>query len=386
MSGKKILILGGGFGGLAAAQYLRRFLPPEHRIVVVEKKTTFYINAFNMQLITGEMKEPCEGERNLSDLVRKGIDWVHTEVERIDPAGKRVHTSSGTLEGDYMIVALGADKHPEAIPGFAESACNLYDTSGAVQIREALQKFEGGRIVIICCTTPFSCPGAPYEAAFLVDSILRSRQSRHKAEIAIYTPEPRPLPSTGTVMGEAILGMFKERNIEFRPQQKTRRIDSEGRKVIFEAGEASFDLLIGVPPHAAPRVVKEAGLTDETGWIPVDLKVLETPYAGVFAIGDITSIRQPNPTGFFLPKAWVFADEEARIVARNIAGKILGEARLSEFDGKGSCYLETGDEMAAYGSGNFYSYPAPRVYMEPPSKHFLKERRELERERLEALV
>jgi len=201
-----------------------------------------------------------------------------------------------------------------------------------------------------------------------------------------YTPEPRPLPSTGTVMGEAILGMFKERNIEFHPQQKTRRIDSESHKVVFEAGEASFDLLIGVPPHAAPRVVREAGLTDETGWIPVDIQTLETPFDGVFAIGDITSIRQPNPTGFFLPKAWVFADEEARIVSRNIAGKILSEAGLSKFDGKGSCYLETGDEMAAYGSGNFYGYPAPLVYMEPPSKHFLKERRELERERLEALV
>src|SRR3989304_5322530 len=187
MTGKKVLILGGGFGGLTAAQLLRRSLPPEHSIVVVEKKTTFYINAFNMQLITGDMKDPREGERELSDLALKGIDWVHAEVERIDPAGKRLHTSSGTLEGDYVIVALGADKHPEGVPGFAESASNLYDAAGAVQLREALRKFDSGRIVIVCCATPFSCPGAPYEAAFLVDSILRSRQNRHKAEIAIYT-------------------------------------------------------------------------------------------------------------------------------------------------------------------------------------------------------
>jgi len=386
MPGKKVLILGGGFGGLAAAQHLRRLLPPEHRIFVVEKKTTFYINAFNMQLITGEMKDPSEGQRELSGLARKDIDWVHAEIERLDPAGKIVHTSSGTLKGDYVIVALGADKHPEVIPGFAESAYNLYEASGAVQLREALQKFEGGRIVIVCCATPFSCPGAPYEAAFLVDSILRSRQKRDKAEIALYTPEPRPLPSTGTTMGDGVLSMFKERNIEFHPQQKTRKIDSDARKVIFEAGEASFDLLIGVPPHAAPRVVREAGLTDATGWIPVDIQTLETPHAGVFAIGDITSVRQPNPTGFFLPKAWVFADEQARIVARNIGSEILADANPSKFDGTGSCYLETGDNMAAYGSGNFYSYPAPRVYMEPPSKQFLKERRELERERLEALV
>jgi sulfide:quinone oxidoreductase len=384
--GKNVLILGAGFGGLAAAQHLRRLLPSGHRVTVVEKKDFFYINAFNMQLITGEMKIPGEGQRNLSELARKDIDWVHAEISRVEPDRKRVYTSRGMLEGDYLIIALGADKHPEAVPGFSESACNLYDAAGAIQIRQSLEKFEGGRIVTVCCATPFSCPGAPYEAAFLVDSILRSKQKRDKAEIALYTPEPRPLPSTGTVMGEAIIEMFRERGIEFHPQRKVQSIDGTARKVIFTGGETGFDLLIGVPPHAAPQVIKAAGLTDETGWIPVDLQTLETSYAGVFAIGDITSIRQPNPTGFFLPKAWVFADEEARIVARNIAGKILGEAAASNFDGKGSCYLETGDEMAAYGSGNFYGYPAPRVYMEPPSKHFLKERRELERERLEALV
>ncbi len=383
---KTVLILGGGFGGLTAAQHLRRLLPPEHRIVVVEKKNFFYMCAFNMRLITGEMKHPQEGERALLELSRKGIEWVHAEVDKIDPQGKRVHTSSGTLEGDYIIIALGAEKLPDAMPGFAESAYNLTDAFGALQLRKALDEFESGRIVVLVCSTPYSCPGAPCEAAFLADSTFRSKENRQRVEIAIYTPEVRPLPSAGTEMGQAVLSMLKERNIEYHSQQKVRRIDNNTRKIVFKEDEVSFDLLVGVPPHAAPRVVREAGLTDETGWVPVDLQTLESPYPGIFAIGDITSIQQPNPTGFFLPKAGVFADEQARVVAGNISGEVLGEAKQSRFDGKGFCYLEMGDGRAAYGSGNFYAYPVPRVYLEPPSQRYHKERRELEREQLETLV
>ncbi len=383
---KTVLILGGGFGGLTAAQQLRRLLPPEHRIVVVEKDKSFYMCAFNMRLITGEMKHPQEGERALSELSRQGIDWVHAEIDKIDPEGKRVHTSSGTLEGDYVIIALGAEKLPDSMPGFAESAYNLTDAYSALQLRKALDEFESGRVVILVCSTPYSCPGAPCEAAFLADSTFLSRENRQRVEIAIHTPEAMPLAAAGAEMGQAVLGMLKERNIEYHPQQKVRMIDNSSRKIVFEGGEVPFDLLVGIPPHASPRVVREAGLTDETGWVPVDLQTLETPYPGIFAIGDITSIRQPNPTGFFLPKAGVFADEQARVVARNIAGEILGEAEQSRFNGKGFCYLEMGNGTAAYGSGNFYAYPVPRVYMEPPSQHYHKERRELEQAQLEALV
>jgi len=386
MVGKTVIILGGSFGGLTAAQHLRRLLPTEHRIVVVEKKSSFYMCAFNMRLIAGEMIHPHEGERDLSQLARKGIDWVHAEVNEIEPKEKTVHTSSGTLEGDYIIIALGTEKLPDAVPGFAESAYNLTDAFGSLRLRKALDEFESGRVVILVCSTPYSCPGAPCEAAFLVDSTFRSKGNRQKVEIAIYTPEVSPLASAGTEMGQAVLGMLKERNIEYHSQQKVRTIDNRNCKIVLEESEVPFELLVGIPPHASPRVVRESALTDETGWVPVDLQTLETFDPGIFAIGDITSIRQPNPTGFFLPKAGVFADEQARVVARNIAGEILGGTEQSRFNGKGFCYLEMGDGTAAYGSGNFYAYPMPRVYLEPPSQRFHKERRELEQEQLETLV
>ncbi len=386
MKGKTIVILGGGFGGLATANQLRKVLPPEHRIIVVERQSAFHMCSSKMRLMVGEIKDLGEQERELSGLARKGIEWVHGEVLEIDPKERKMRTSQGTLGGDYLIIALGAEKDGSAIPGFAESAYNLYDSNGALLLYKALQKFDAGRAVVLICRTPFSCPAAPYEAAFLMDSSFRNKGNRQKVEIAIYTPEPRPMPAAGPEMGNAVVSMLKDRDIKYYPQHKLQKIENGSRKIIFEGGEASFDLLVGIPPHIAPEVVRQAGLTDETGWIPVDLNTLETKYSGVFALGDVTSIRQPNPTGLFLPKAWVFADEQSRVVAKNIAAQMKGEDRSNKFDGSGFCYLEVGNGLAAYGSGNFYSYPAARVFLEPPSQRHHEERRRIEMEQLEALV
>ena len=386
MAGKTILILGGGLGGLAVANQLRTVLPPEHRVIVVERQTFFYMCSFNMRLIDGESKDYREGERALSGLARKGIEWVHGEVLELDPKTRRVRTSSGMLEGDYLVIALGTEKDGSAIPGFAESAYNLYDSTGALQIYNALQECDRGRAVVLISRSPFSCPAAPYEAAFLIDSAFRTKGNRTRVEIAIYTPEPRPMPGAGPETGNAVIGMLRERGIAFYPQHKLQRIESGSNKIVFEGSQASFDLLVGIPPHVAPKVVREAGLTDETGWIPVDLTTLETRYPGVFALGDVTSIRQPNPTGLFLPKAWVFADEQSRVVAKNIAAEMRGEDKSSRFDGKGLCYIEVGDGLAAYGYGNFYNYPSPKVYLEPPSHRHHEERKKIELEELETLV
>ncbi len=386
MAGKMVVILGGGFGGLSTAQQLRRLLPPEHRIVVVERQNTFSLCTFNMRFMVGEIKDQRDVERPLSGLASKGIEWVHGDILEIDPSARRVRTSAGTLEGDYLIVALGAEKDGSIIPGFAESAYNLYDASAALALHKCLAEFNAGRAIVLVCRTPFSCPAAPYEAAFLMDSEFRSRGIREKVEVAVYTPEPRPMPAAGPPAGEALLNMLKERDIKYYPQQKLHGIESGSKKIIFEGGETPFDLLVGIPPHVPPKVVREAGLADETGWVTVEIDTLETRYPGVFAIGDVTTIKQPNPTGLPLPKAGVFADEQARVVAANIAAEIEGKDKSKRFDGKGFCYIEVGGGQAAYGSGNFYGYPGPTVYLDPPSRNLHEERKKLELDQLRDLV
>ncbi len=377
MSGKTVLVLGGGLGGLMAAGHLRRLAPKEHRIVVVEKKQTFSLCMANLWLMTGEREAPEEGERELSELASRGIEWVHGGVETIDPGTKTVRTATETLQGDYIVVALGAGKKPQAVPGFAESALNLYESAGAQDIRRALEGFSGGRIVVLISKTPFSCPSAPYEAAFLIDSFLRQRGVRDRTEIALYTPEDQPMLVAGPHVGAALIKMLEERGIELHWEQIAMRIDPAARRILFELEDTFFDLLVGVPPHAAPQAVRESGLVDASGWIPVDPTTLQTSFAGVFAVGDVTAVRLPN--GMFLPKAGVFADGQARVVAENIAAEIGGPGPAKQFDGHGFCFIEVGDGMAAYGSGNFYGIPRPSVTLEPPSQRYRQEKQEMER-------
>ena len=378
MTGKTILILGGGLGGITAAGALRRLCGSEHRIVVIERNAKFSLCMANLWLMTGERQRPEEGERDLTQLAERGIEWLHAEIEAIDPVTRTVRTSVGTVAGDYLVIALGAERHPEAVPGFAAAALDLYDPAGAVRIREALETFSGGRIVVLVARTPFSCPSAPYEAAFLVESLLRRRRGfRAQSEIAVYTPEGLPMPVAGEGVGKELLRMLKDRGIEFHAEQIVMKVDAATRTARFELEDTKFDLLIGVPAHRAPAALRAAKLTVASGWVPVDAASLRTRHAGVYAIGDATSIRLP--VGMFLPKAGVFADEQARVVAANIAAEIDGRVAAGRFDGHGFCYIEIGDDMAAYGAGNFYGIPAPTVSIEPPSARFRTEKLEIER-------
>lgn len=213
--------------------------------------------------------------------------------------------------------------------------------------------------------------------------MLRARGVRDRSEIAVYTPEDRPLPVAGRMVGDALVAMLADCGIEFHPEQMAMKVDQASRRVLFEVDDSSYDLLAGVPPHLAPAAVRASGLQDASGWIPVDPMTLETAHAGVFAIGDTAAVRLAN--GMFLPKAGVFADGQARVVAENIAARVTGGSAPARFGGQGGCYVEMGDGLAAFGSGNFYGLPGPRVHLEPPSERFSREKRDFERTILAAL-
>ena len=373
MGGSTVVVLGGGWGGLTAAHHLRGLLSAEHRVVVVERNDTFSFCPSYLWLMTGE-RETRDVSRPMAKLARPGIEWVHDEVRAFDPTTRSVTTGSGELAGDHVIIALGTENAPSEVPGFVEAAHNVYDAEGAVAARRALSDFEGGGIVVLVARTPYRCPGAPNEAAFLIDSFFRGRGIRDRVEIALYTPEKQPLGVAGPAVGAAILEMFTERGISYHAQRTVRRIDGASRTITFDEEAVPYDLLIGIPPHRAPAAIRESGLIDGTGYVPVhpqslellaDPETLETRHAGVYAIGDVTSIRLLN--SLLLPKTGVFAEGEAVVVAENVAATIQGKRASASYKGIGGCYVEVGGGMAAYGVGNFFAYPGPQLTLEPPS-------------------
>lgn len=359
MIGKTVIILGGGVGGIVTANALRKQLPAQHRIMVVDKMGEYLFTPSLLWLMVGRRK-PERVTRELGKLLQPGIELVQAEVREIDPERNRVETSDQVISYDYLVIALGADLAPETMPGFEETAHSFFDLEGASGLWSALKSFESGRVAVLVSDLPFKCPAAPYEAALLLDDYFRKQGIRERMELALYTPEPAPMGVAGAAMGQAVIGMLEAKGISFHPGLNTAGIDPTGKTINFENGRReSFDFLTAVPPHRPPAAVKNSPLGNAAGWISVNKITLQTQYENAYAIGDVTAITLAN--GKPLPKAGVFAHGEGEVVAQSIAADIQGKAGGFSYDGVGYCWIETGDGSAAFAIGQFYAEPDPSV-------------------------
>lgn len=363
----EVLVVGGGIGGVVAAVELRKRLGRAHGVTLVDKGGRHVFAPAFLWVMMG-WRRPEQVQRDLTPLSRLGIRTTTAEVRRVDPASRTVETTAGPLGYDRLVLAPGAELAPELLPGFETGARNLYTLEGLQKLREDLATFRKGRVVVLISRTPFKCPAAPYEAAFLLDYHFRRSGIRDSVSVDIVTPEPQPMPVAGPEVGKSLVAMLSARGINYHPQGKPSRIDPEAREIALESGDRiPYDLLVGVPPHRAPAFVRESGLTDATGWVPVDPRTLKTSANGVYAIGDVASIKLPN--GMFLPKAGVFAHGQAEAVAKTIAAELTSRGEAETFDGMGYCWVETGFGKAAFGSGDFYASPSPQVALRPSARY-----------------
>jgi sulfide:quinone oxidoreductase len=360
----RVLVLGAGFGGLELASSLSEGLGDEVEVTVIDKSDSFVFGFSKLDVMFG--RRTAEAVRlPYRDLAKPGVRLLGETIVAIDPEARSATSDAGVREADFLVVALGADYDMEATPGLAEAGNEFYSVAGAERLAGLLPEFSRGRAVIGVCGAPFKCPPAPSEAALLLHDYLTARGVRGDCEISFLMPLPSPVPPSPETSA-ALLDAFSERDIAFRPGVRIGSLDPARRVALLDdGGEVPYDLFLGVPKHRAPDVVIASGMTTD-GYIPVDSATLETRFPDVYAVGDVTTVGAP--------KAGVFAEGAARVVAASLIARIGGGARPGPYGGRGSCYIEFGAGRVGRVDVDFLSGPKPTGAFQPPSAELAAEK------------
>jgi sulfide:quinone oxidoreductase len=362
----RVLILGAGFGGLELARTLSEALGEDVEVTLIDKGDSFVFGYSKLDVLFG--RTSAESVKLPYDaLGMPGVRYVRETVTAIDPEARRVSTDAGTHEADALVIALGADYDLEATPGLAEHGNEFYSVAGAERLAELLPSFSGGRAVIGVCGAPFKCPPAPSETALLLHDYLSERGLREGSEIAFTIPLGTPVPPSPETSA-ALEAAFAERGIAFMPGRRIASLDA-GEVTLDDGTRLPFDLFLGVPKHRAAAVVRESGLLGEDEvYVPVDPRTLRTRWPGVYAVGDVAQIG--------VPKAGVFAEGAARVVAEQLIAQARGEGEADGYQGQGSCYIEFGAGRIGRVDVDFMSGPQPTGTFQAPSVALAAEKQE----------
>ena len=362
----RILVLGAGFGGLELTTTLSDEFGADADIVLIDTADGFVFGFSKLDVMFGRTTADAV-VHPYRDLVKPGVQFVQTTVRSIDPSARRVETDAGPFDADILVVALGADLDPAATPGLVEGGHEFYTVEGAFALRDVLANFPGGRVIVGVTSAPFKCPPAPSETALLVHDMLTRRGLREASDISLVMPMGVPIPPSPGA-SEALLAAFAERDIHWVGERAVRALDPERKVAILSDGrELPYDLFLGIPVHRAPAVVEESALCVD-GWIPVDPLTLETTFTDVYAVGDVTSVGTP--------KAGVFAEGQAAVVADAIIARHRNATDAGTYDGHGLCYLEFGDGEVARVDITFLSGQPPSGIFGGPSLEFAADKSE----------
>ncbi len=239
--------------------------------------------------------------------------------------------------------------------------------AGASRLRDVLPHFERGPAIVGVCGKTFKCPPAPSEAALLLHDYLAARGRREATDISVVMPFGTPIPPSPDT-STAILAAFAERGITFVKDQLVKALDP-GRKVavLTDGTELPYALFLGVPVHRVPQVVVDSGLAAHPqDWVPVNKRTLETKFPGVYAVGDVNGVGTP--------KAGVFAEGSARVVAAAIVSQLRGGPSPEAYKGQGSCYVEFGQGQVGRVDVDFLSGPKPTGTFLTPSAALVAEK------------
>jgi len=355
---KHLVVLGAGTAGTMVVNKLRPRLPErEWKITVVDQAVEHHYQPGYLFIPFGGY-DPADIVKPTKAQLAKGVDFVQSDIDRVDPDGSTVYLTDGApLTYDQLVIATGTTPRPEATEGmagdgFRRTVHEFYTLEGATALRDAIDRFDGGRLVVHITEMPIKCPVAPLEFTFLADAHFRALGIRDQVELVYVTPLDGAF--TKPVASQHLGGMLDERKIALETDFMIERVD-DAKIVSFDEREIPFDLLVTVPLNMGADFVGRSGLGDELNFVPVDKGTFLSPdYDNVFAIGDAADL----PTS----KAGSVAHFAVEIFTENFLRHIERLPVRDAFDGHANCFIESGDGKAMLIDFNYDTEPLPGRY------------------------
>jgi len=363
---KKLLILGAGTAGTMAANRLRNLLDgSEWQITLVDQNETHYYQPGFLFIPFGTYSK-ADVIKPKRDFMPNGVELVMASIEAIEPDKNQVRLGNGrSLSYDFLIVATGADIHPEQTAGLGEDAWGhsvhtFYSLEGSLALFEKFKAWPGGRLVLNVVENPIKCPVAPLEFLMLADAFFTEKGMRDKVELIYATPLPGAFtkPKASKMLGH----LLEEKNIKVVPEFLLEHVEADadkgGKLVSYDEQEVPFDLLVSIPLNMGAPVVGKAGLGDELNFVPVDKNTfLSKQFPNVFALGDAAAIPAS--------KAGSVAHFAIETFGENFKRYTEGQALLPLFDGHANCFIESGHGKGLLIDFNYETEPLPGRYPLP---------------------
>lgn len=338
----KIVILGGGFGGLITAEQLAESLGADHQITLVAPNRKFTFYPALVPLAFGE----CSAEDITFDLSAKlvdlGIRYVQGEVIRINARMRTVKVAGEDFNGDigydYLVIALGRRLATEKVPGFFESANHLLGTKAARKFGEAVSDFRKGTIIVGLCPDA-RLPVPVCETAFALAKRFEPAVQDGRVQIKVIFPESLKAAFGGAQVHKQLESAFERHHINVLYDVPIREISCAA---IFSSNkhEIEYDLLMLVPPFRGNAALSDLGITDESDYVRVDGFMRVQGPEKTYAVGDIVA--------FSGPKFAYMAVRQAEVAAANIVSEIKGDAVAKEYFHEIATIIDTGGSDSIY--------------------------------------